>query len=423
MVEFRALEALEYSEEAGAFEDLISPPYDVIDAAARAKLAAKNAHNIVHVILPEASGGMDKYAAAGALVKRWRSDGVLVAGGRAFYVIEQTFASGGKKRVRTALLGQARLAAWREGGIHPHEVTLPKPRADRMNLYKATGVVPGPCFSLFEDAQGTVRALVEKIKTRSPYRVADGPEGSYDRIWKVTGEEETAAITEAFEGEDFFIADGHHRYETALAYRDELAKAGKLADSHPANFVLMGVVPFDDAGLVMLPTHRLLCLEGERSVTESMEALASDYEMEKVESLEAFSRVDEQAPAPIALYDGKASYLLKMKAASRRAFVAEAGEVMAGLNVYEAREKVMGKFFGDVAGAIAAEHVKYTHSVQEALEAVDRKTCAAALILSPISVRQMAEVASAGRTMPPKSTYFYPKLPTGVAIKPLTSTI
>jgi uncharacterized protein (DUF1015 family) len=351
-------------------------------------------------------------------VERWKAEKAIVRSRAAFYVIEQTFEIGGRRLVRTGVLGQARLAPWGKGGIFPHEVTLPKPKEDRLRLYRATGVAPGPSFSLFEDAGGKVRAAMGEIKAANPYWTADGPEGSSDRVWKVTDGATIKGIEEAVAGEKFFIADGHHRYETALAYREELAAKGALAAGHPANFVLMCAVAFDDPGLVVLPTHRLLHLASQGTAQEGLRALEADYTIVRVASLDGFARGGAM-PAGIAIYAGGGTYLLRMKGQARAAFVREAGEVMAGINTYEVLEKVLPRFFEDVGRAVAAEEVKYTHDLGEAAARVDSGASQAAVVLAGITVRQIAEVASMGRTMPPKSTYFYPKLPTGVAIKPL----
>ncbi len=415
----RPISGLEFNGNvAGPLARVISPPYDVIDEKQRKVLAARSPYNIVRLILPEAAAGMDKYAAAGALVRKWTSEGALVRTAPALYVIEQRFEVEGRELVRTAVLGEMRLSRWREAGVYPHEVTLPKPRADRLNLYRAARVQPGPVFSLFEDAGGAIASAVAEVKSAPPYREADGPEGAFDRVWKVS-DAAARRLCDLFAKESFFIADGHHRYETALAYRDEVAGGKPLADDHPANFVLMAAVAFDDPGLVMLPTHRLLCGDGEASVTDALDALSRDYDVTRGATVDDLKRVTAAPGASLGIYAGARSALVEMKSNARESFAREAGDLMAGLNVYEALERVLPRFFRDVKAAIAEEAVRYTHDFAEALARVDSGACRAAVILSPIAVRQMAAVASAGRTMPPKSTYFYPKLPTGVVVKPL----
>ena len=228
----------------------------------------------------------------------------------------------------------------------------------------------------------------------------------------------SAALEGLFAPERFFIADGHHRYETALAYRDEIAAGKPLPAEHPANFVLMAAVAFDDPGLVILPTHRLLSCQGDTTIERALEGLSADYEVAAASAAD-LKALTLAPSASVGIYAGKKAYILRMRATSRAALAAGAGSLMADLNVYEVLERVLPRFFKDVKAAIAEERVKYTHDFAQAVERVDSPECPAAVILAPISVRQIAAVAESGRTMPPKSTYFYPKLPTGVALKPL----
>jgi uncharacterized protein (DUF1015 family) len=419
MVEFRAVSGLEYNDNvAGPFASVIAPPYDVIDDAQRKAFAARSPYNVVRITLPDAEGNLDKYAAAARTAGRWMSEGALVRTQRAFYVIEQRFTVNGRELVRTAVLGELRLSRWREAGVFPHEVTLPKPRADRLSLYKALKLQPEPIFSLFEDASGAIRKTLVQAKAAPPYRAADGPEGSFDRVWKVADAAIVRRLTTLFAPERFFMADGHHRYETALAYRDELADGRDLAPDHPANFVLMAAVAFDDPGLVILPTHRLLCGRGDTTVERALEGLSADYEAAPASPADLESLTLAPAPA-IGVYAGGKAYLLRMREPSRIALAASAGALMASLNVYEVLERVLPRFFTDVKAAVAEERIRYTHDFAQAAARVDSGECAAAIVLAPISVRQIAAVAESGSTMPPKSTYFYPKLPTGVALKPL----
>jgi len=419
MADFQPLCGIEYNTDiAGDFEELISPPYDVIDRKMRRRFAEKSPYNIVRLILPEPSDGLDRYQAAGRLVKEWLDRGVLVKSGRAFYVLEQRFEMGGAELVRTAIIGRVRLGPWRENGVYPHEVTLPKPKADRLNLYRATRLQPGPVFSLFEDKGAKAAEILRRLKTSPPYRTVRGPEGTTDRVWKITDGKTTAALVKVCAEERFFVADGHHRYETALAYRDEIASRRSLPPQHPANFVLTAAVPFDDPGLVILPTHRLLKFADPDIMAKALRALEEDYLVDNEDNIDEESMAS-RLPGAIAVYTGGEWYVLRMKEETRESFRKEAGELMAGLNVYEVRKRVLNRFFDDVDEAVASERITYTHDLHDAIRGVDRKTSDAAVILSPLSVRTMAQVARAGRTMPPKSTYFYPKMPTGVVLKPL----
>jgi len=418
VVDFKPLQGLEFDTAvAGDFGSLISPPYDVVNATLRQKLVAANQYNIVRITLPEAQGDLDRYAAAAKLAQDWQARGVLKQGPLAFYVVEQRFASHHIEYTRTAIGGHLRLAPWREGGVYPHEVTLPRPKADRLSLYRSTRMQHGPVFSLFEDAGGAISRIVGRVKSGQVYREAEGPEGSYDRVWRVTDAGTLDELQKLFAKEKFFIADGHHRYETALAYRNEVASGKALPADHPANFVLMFAVPFDDPGVVILPTHRLLCLDGDATAM-GLGALSADYEIRDA-TLEDLGDVCSTPCETIGLYYCGGMHLLRMKEASREGFRGAVGELMADLNVFEVKEKVLPAFFSNVSAAIDQERIKYTHDLAEATSRIDAGECAVALVLAPITVRQMAKIASAGRTMPPKSTYFYPKLPTGVVMKAL----
>ena len=418
MAEFIALDGLEYDDvKAGPLDGVLSPPYDVVDEPLRRTLSLRSPYNIVHLILPQAGAGRDAYQAAAAILQDWRGGGVLRPAGRALYLLEQDFEVSGRRLVRTALLGRIRLSPWREGGVYPHEVTLPKPKADRLNLYRATHVQPGPVFALFEDRQGAAAALAGEVKAAGVRREVDGPEGAHDRIWKVTDARTIALFEKAMVRARFFIADGHHRYETALAYREELAAGRRLPDDHPANFIMTAAVPFGDPGLVILPTHRLVKAAG-RDVESAVQSLREDYDV----ALSDASRVEavmRPSASTIALYAAGQWRVLTLKKGPREALVAEAGRLMADLNVYEARRLVLSRFFDDVDEAVAREKIRYTHEIAEAVSRVDSGEFDAGVVLAPVSVEVMAAVAAEGLTMPPKSTYFYPKIPTGVALNPL----
>ncbi len=419
MKDFIALSGIEYDvAKAGDFSTLLSPPYDVVDESLRSRLAARNPYNVVRIILPEPSGSMDRYQAAAALVKTWQEAGVLAGGGRAFYVLEQRFELEGRLRTRTALLGRLRLSPWRENGVFPHEVTLPKPKADRLSLYRAAHVQPGPVFALFRDQRGAVATAMDEAKKSVPYRVADGPLRDEDRVWKISDQSTIDLLENALAGEHFFIADGHHRYETALAYREETARGASLPEDHPANFALAAVVTFDDPGLVILPTHRLVRLDSGASIAGALDGLARDYDIEEVRAVDARDALNATS-APIVLYSAKRWRFLRLKDGAREALVKEAGALMAGINVYEARSRVLSCFFPNVDKAADEEHIGYTHDLDDAIAGVDGGGWDAAVMLAPLSVSTVAAVASAGSIMPPKSTFFYPKIPTGIVLNPL----
>lgn len=415
MPDFLALDGLEYNtRKAGPLDSLLAPPYDVISDGSRRALAERSRYNIVHLIVPEPAEGLDRYEAAGVLLGRWRAEGVLVPSGRAFFLLEQRFEVAGEELSRTALIGRVRLGPWRESGIYPHEFTLPRAKEDRLNLYRAAKVQPGPVFTLFEDSKSAVSSLMNGLKGAPPLYALEGPEGARDRVWKVTDAASVAALEEALGGERLFVADGHHRYETALAYRNEAAATAALPADHPANFVLAAAVPFCDPGLRILPTHRLLRMEGRPSLADALKALERDYSIESAGETDRRFLTDPSTGA-IALYTPGTWHRLQPRETGGAAAPGAAGR----LNVSEVRERVLARFFDDVERAIAEERIAYTHEIDEAVALVDAGACDAAVILAPLSIEEMTAVAAAGEVLPPKSTYFYPKIPTGLVLNPL----
>jgi uncharacterized protein (DUF1015 family) len=269
---------------------------------------------------------------------------------------------------------------------------------------------PGPIFTLFEDNDGAARRVLDDTVVTAPFREAEGPEGARDRVWKITKPDSISALEVALAGERFFIADGHHRYETALAYREEISGGQALPEDHPANFVLAAAVPMGDPGLFILPTHRLLSLDNSTDVSAAVRTLEADYVIE---------RGKEGGEAAVSIYAAGERYRLALRESARRELESELGPLMAGLNVNEVRHRILPRFFEDVDRAVAEERITYTHDTDEALGLVDSGSRDAAVLLTPLPVRTVAAVSAAGETLPPKSTYFFPKIPTGIVLNPL----
>ena len=248
----------------GALSDVVAPPYDVIDSALQDKLYAASPFNVIRLELnrpePDDAPGADRYSRAAKFLKEWRRDGVLRADNEpALYLHDQTFTIEGKTFTRSGFLARVRLEPFGQGRIYPHEQTLSGPKADRLSLYKATGFNLSPVFGLYPDENTEViRALEAGVRDRTPLEATDHL-GVIHRLWPVTNGTAQTAVSGLMADKSIFIADGHHRYETGLKYRDDLAASGELAgDDDPANFVMMQLVGMSDPGLLILPTHRLV---------------------------------------------------------------------------------------------------------------------------------------------------------------------
>ena len=425
--------------------DRLSPPYDVISAAERARLAAAP-HNPVHLILPEdepGGGEGSRYARAARTLEAWRASGALVRDAApAFYPYEQEFTHRGRKLARRGFLGLLQLSPFGEGGVHAHEFTLTAPKEDRFRLLEATETNLSPVFVLYEDPQGEAWAALEAARARPPLARAGTAEG-LEALWSIAAHDPGAgaqAIAKTLGMQGVVVADGHHRYESALRHRDARRAAGDTGGAH--DFVLACFVDVKDAGLLVLPTHRVVRglpattasqlaerLAGTLVVTPLGSVSGDDVEgaAERAEAFLAAHRAGAFVYAPAG---ERALYGLEIPAELRdRAFEGSATPaVLRGLDVVELHELVLGKGMGITAETLAAQsHVEYVKAAAEALAiawgggAKSGAVAGAAAALPPTGaflmngtpVAQVLATGRAGERMPQKSTYFLPKITTG----------
>src|SRR5256714_875322 len=273
MAEVLPLRALHYDLRAVGSLDLVAaPPYDVIDAALRAELAARSPFNVVEVDLPEAQGGGDPYLHAQTTFEAWRQQGVVVQDREpALWPATQEYETpDGERRVRRGFLCRVRVEDYGPGRIRPHERTQPGPKEDRLRLTRATRANLSPIFSLFPDAGDEVWAALEPSAQNAPFGSATDADGATTTIWRCADEAAIARVEEALAGRELLIADGHHRYETARVYAEEVGGEGEH------RYTLMFLCSMSDPGLTVLPTHRLLTAVGD----EGREALRATIERE-----------------------------------------------------------------------------------------------------------------------------------------------
>jgi uncharacterized protein (DUF1015 family) len=416
MADVQPLNTLRYDPAvAGPLEGLIAPPYDVIDADARAELAARSPYNVVELDLPES------YEGAARTLGEWREKGVLVQEDEpALWVLRQDFtAPDGDARTRTGFLARVRVEEYGAGRIRPHERTHPGPKEDRLKLTRATGANLSPIFSLFPDASGAARETLAGVTREDAFaRVTDG-EGTENTLWRVADPDRIAALQGALADAELLIADGHHRYETARVYAEEVGGEG----DH--RYVLMLLVALDDPGLLVFPTHRLLT--GLKESAEKQIAIRDtarrDFEIEELDDptkLEppagndrvTFGYMDSffKRPFRFTLKDQSIAdeALAGMPAPYRRldTAVLEAIILRGALHMSE----------DDISHLRGLD---YSKSLGDAIERVESGAADAGFFMRATPVEQVREVAAAGESMPPKSTYFYPKVPTGLVFNPL----
>ena len=402
MADVRPFRALRYAPAAGALGDLVSPPYDVITPEERRGYLAASPYNAVRLILPEV--GYDEVA---GLMASWREQGALETAPEPCLVAwTQTFAlDDGVPRDRRTILAAVGLEPYEARVVRRHERTHAGPKEDRLRLTRAVRTNLSPVFGLYPDPDGAAWAAVAPSAAPDA-EVTDG-EGTVHRIWFVSDPAAAAAVDAAMRDRWILIADGHHRYETALAYRDELLAAG--VGPGPHDRVLMGLTALDDPGLVVLPTHRLLT-----RWPAGADAAFAARDLDGLDALlAALAAAPEGSPA-LGLVTRDGARLLTASPPGPSASPAERLDVAA-----LEREILIPHLGADQAALAHDELLSYTKDAAEAAALVDAGRIEAALILRGIPKPAIAAVSEAGETMPQKSTYFFPKLLTGVAFHSL----
>ncbi len=433
MTEIRPFRALRYHPARVTPNDVIAPPYDVVGADAIADLHARSPHNAAHLENPAGSGDT-RFAGAKRTLDAWVKDGALVRDSTpALYVYEQHVKIEGRWVDRRSFFARTRLHRPEEGIVRPHEATLSGPREERLRLIRATRTNISPIFATFLDPAHAARDLIASVAATKPDFEATDQLGDRHRLWAVTGKAQIATLTGVLDATNVTIADGHHRTHTALDYRDECAaKAGKRwTGNEPENFALMGLIPEDDPGLVILPIHRLVQdadlperLLDRLSALYRVEVLAADGDHDAVEA--AWQRVQENAYGPTAFailgIDGPHSIHLataRTQEAIDSAMPVRLSLASKRLDAVVLTETVLTPIFGIDRAALAAGRVEFTESVEEAREAVESGSARIAILINATRVEQVTAVADAGEVMPQKSTYFYPKLATGLVFNSL----
>jgi uncharacterized protein (DUF1015 family) len=419
-----ALRALHYDPAvAGPLQHLAAPPYDVIDAEQRAELQSRSPHNVVAIDLPEDPDGGDRYAHAAKLLDAWRAEGAVVLDDEpAIWAIVQDYTGpDGRRLTRKGFFARVRVEDYGPGAIRPHERTHPGPKADRLSLTQATRANLSPIFSLYSDPELVAwNALATATEGQEPFGEVTDEDGTQNRLWRVTDPDVIAAVTEATSQAELLIADGHHRYETARVYADEIGGEG----AH--RYVLMCLVALQDAGLTVFPTHRLVDgLAGDQPKIEALTAtLRRCFDIEPIEIDELVPPGDGDGTIQLGYLDShfKRAFRLTLKdQAIADGALPEMPEPYRRLDTAVLEALVLKGPLGLSEDDISHLHgLGYARSFEEARELVESGTFDAGFFLRGIPVTQIQDIAAAGVNMPPKSTFFFPKVPTGLLFNPLT---
>ncbi len=418
MAEIEPLTALHYeTQNTGGLQRVVAPPYDVIDQAQRAELEAMSPYNVVRIDLPQADG--DPYEHAAATLAAWESEGVVVRDEQpAIWALAQDYTGpDGRARTRRGFLARVRVEDYGPGRIRPHERTHPGPKEDRLRLTRATRANLSPIFSLFSDPGERAWAALAPFTAASPWAQTTDADGTLNRLWRVQDPAAIAEVQRAASGAELLIADGHHRYETARVYAEEVGGDG------PHRFVLMCLVALQDPGLTIFPTHRLVRgLSAEQHQTLAG-ALRSDFEIEPLGStLELVPGPSEQVKIGyIDSHFGQPHMLTLKDQAIADAALSGHSEPYRRLDTAVLEALILKSALGMSDEDI--DHLAglgYARDAEQALTLVESAAYDAAFFMAPTPVERVQAVAAEGESMPPKSTYFFPKVPTGLVFNPLS---
>ncbi len=403
-------------------DPVYSPPYDVIDAQRRAELMGGSPHNVVHVTLGPDPTPAAWYDEAARRFRAWRSQGVLVRDAcPCFYAYEQAFdGPDGKALVRRGFFARVRLVPWGQG-IHPHEKTRSGPKADRLRLMRALHAQESPVFGMYRDPDGALDGLLGAPPSDATTTL--DTDGVRHTCWPLTSPELLTQMGGYLQERDVVIADGHHRYETALAYRDLIRETAPGSPSSSHDYVLMYLTPADGDGLVILPTHRVVTAPLPLDEPQLLAALERTFTLEPVTAglpLAERHGAGDQITLGMCLSSGNWLLTLRDRASAHAAAPPDQPRELAELDVAVLQNLILAPHLGITADTLAhGDAVRYTIHADEARLAVREGCASAAFLLNPTSVDQVWRAAVAGVTMPQKSTYFFPKLLTGLVINPL----
>lgn len=389
-------------------EELLAPPYDIITPEYREELYNKSPYNIVKVDfgkeLPEDNGKESRYTRAKEYLNAWLNEEALLASDQpCFYLYEISYKIKDKALKLSGFLGLVRLEPLGKGKIYPHEYTHSKPKKDRLELMKHCEANISPIFSLYNSRGKGISAVLSKTGKTKPYIEAKDIDGSIHRLWKIQDKDSNRTIMNELDGSAIFIADGHHRYETALEYQKGMKKKNSSSDRPmPHDYVLMFLANIADEGISILPTHRLV-----KSISpDILELLSADFDIQEMRNNFDIASAIAGKRDVYGLYTGgEYWYRLSYKGEGIHGVPSH----LKNLDVTILHELIFKQI-------LDIDSVAYEMDVQKCLNLVRDKKFAAAFFLNPTRVEDVENVALASLRMPPKSTYFFPKLMTGLVL-------
>lgn len=425
MAEVKAFGALRFTEKAGDISKNVCPPYDIISQEERLEYIAQSENNIIRLEKPV---GEDAYNKAQALYMDMCEKGILaVDDTKGYYVYEEEFEALGNIYKIKGVFARVRLEEFEKGVVLPHEETLSKAKQDRFDLMCATFCNFSPIYCMYTDEKREITSLIDGMSEGKPEIEFATKDGVVQRLWKSEDANVNSKVEELFKTKQLFIADGHHRYETALRFRNKLRDDGVIThENHPANFIMMFLIDMENDGLVVFPTHRMVtdldCFDKEKALS-GMKEYFDVTEIAEDEIDEKLAQHVADKANVLVTDDGK-FYLSVMKknAVEKLSSMNPAkSEAYKGLDVTVLHSLILENILGiDKENMAKQINLKYTRDKDEAINAVKNGKANCSFIINATKVTQIKDVALAGEKMPQKSTYFYPKLITGLVMNSLS---
>lgn len=420
------MKGLRYNTSKVDVNEVATPPYDVIDANGQEGFYAKNPYNVIRLelgrVFPEDNEANNRYTRAAEFLREWIASGVLVHEDKpSVYLYEQEFEARGEKKIRSGFIAGIQANDYSKGEVLPHEETLPKHKADRLNLMKATLANFSPIFGLYADPDHNIEAALNKAKgSQKPDAEVTDDQGVVNRLWVVSDENTVQAVVQQMSTKKIFIADGHHRYETAVNFGKEMAAEGKQG----FDYLMICLVNLYNEGLVVFPTHRIVKNIADFDLNVLLNKLSDDFNVEEITGLslnEFITKLEVQGQNAHAfgLYSDNKYYLVSLKDEDRLDKLALEGRSAAWrrLDVSILHTLILEKLLGIGSQQRADEsNLVYLRDDEATKAAVDNSSAQLAFFMNSTRVEEVTNIATGGEKMPQKSTFFYPKVITGLVL-------
>ncbi|MBI5188648.1 MAG: DUF1015 domain-containing protein [Nitrospirae bacterium] len=416
MAEIVPFRGILYNVSMVSVENVLAPPYDIITPEYQDELYRKSPYNIVRIDLgkdyPGDSESENRYTRARAYLDAWIKDSIFIRSEKpSLYVYEISYRTDGEDKRLLGFIGLVKLEELGDGNIHPHECTYSKPKQDRLNIMRVCEANTSPIFSLYNSPGKKASTVLSRITITKPYIEVRDADGAIHRLWEVDKRNDIEVIKKELEDKAVFIADGHHRYETALEFQEEMRRAkgreqrakSKNSELNPWDYVLMFLANISDGGLTILPTHRLI----KDFPDNSIERLTRYFEIEPVRlDFDITKRIDGGRHVFGFFHNlNEEWHILRYRGGN----LSDVHPVLRELDVTILHDLILRKILN-------AADISYEMDVNEAINKVRKGQFGAAFFLNPTKVEDVEKAALSSVRMPPKSTYFYPKLLTGIVI-------